>query len=129
MTLRCFQGCDAAVTRVNFVRRTLNVLPIIPHDTRKLAERQATGGQWRYQKCVLVEFGIDAVCGNGLRSTAEACEVGDTATVSCTTSDGGPDEAADCAQPVKDLSMAYHALYSFGLVWHGALIALSVVVL
>jgi cysteine-rich repeat protein len=52
---------------------------------------QATGGQWRYQNvCTGREFGIDAVCGNGLRSTAEACEVGDTATVSCTTSDGGP---------------------------------------
>lgn len=52
---------------------------------------QATGGQWRYQNvCTGREFGIDAVCGNGLRSTAEACEVGDTATASCTTSDGGP---------------------------------------
>lgn len=52
---------------------------------------QATGGQWRYENvCTGREFGIDAVCGNGIRSAGEACEAGDTATASCIASDGRP---------------------------------------
>jgi len=52
---------------------------------------QPTGGQWRYSGiCTGSEFGVDTVCGNGVRSPSEACEVGDTATASCTTSDGHP---------------------------------------
>jgi cysteine-rich repeat protein len=52
---------------------------------------QATGGQWRYENvCTGREFGIDAVCGNGIRSAGEACEVGDTATASCVAADGRP---------------------------------------
>ncbi len=52
---------------------------------------QPTGGQWRYENvCTGREFGIDAVCGNGIRSTGEACEAGDTATAACETVDGRP---------------------------------------
>ncbi len=49
----------------------------------------ATGGRWIYQgMCAGREFGTDDVCGNGVRGSGELCEIGETATASCTAGDG-----------------------------------------
>ncbi len=54
---------------------------------------QLNGGRWRYRDlCGArpggVEYGMDAVCGNGVRGASEVCERGDVNQAPCTTSDG-----------------------------------------
>ncbi len=52
---------------------------------------RGTGGSWLYEGiCRNRRYGEDAVCGNGVRGMAEACELGETLPVSCTTADGRP---------------------------------------
>ncbi|MEK9137771.1 MAG: hypothetical protein AAB393_11665, partial [Bacteroidota bacterium] len=70
-----------------------NCITYFPGTTRERSRGrcQPIGGQWRYTNvCTGTEFGVDTVCGNGVRSTTEACEVNDTATASCITADGRP---------------------------------------
>lgn len=61
-----------------------------------------TGGNWLYTGiCAGRSYGIDDVCGNGVVGPTEACEIGDTRPVACTTG-GGVDGTklqvcSDCA--------------------------------
>ena len=49
---------------------------------------RATNGRWLYQGlCTGRDFGVDGVCGNGVRGPGEVCEIGESLPVSCTTAD------------------------------------------